>query len=182
VDVSVSARQVELTGALRAAIVEKVGRLDRFLDGMDRAEVHLFEERNPRIADKDVCEVTLDGHGHHVRVKAVASEPLAAVDLAVAKLEHKLHRLKTKLTPPKRRTGRAPAPASASVADDVDGLERRIVKSKRFVIDPMSPDDAVLRMELLGHDFYVFHNVDTGRTGVVYRRRSGDVGLIDEGE
>jgi putative sigma-54 modulation protein len=180
VDVSVSARHVELTPAHRAVIVEKVGRLARFLDGMDRAEVHLFEERNPRIADKDVCEVTLDGHGHHVRVKAVASEPLAAVDLAVAKLEQKLHRLKTKLVPPKRRTGRTDvAPAGE---DDVDGLERRIVKSKRFVIDPMSAEDAVLRMELLGHDFFVFHNVETGRTGVVYRRRSGDVGLIDEGE
>jgi putative sigma-54 modulation protein len=177
VDVSVSARHVELTAALRAAIVEKVGRLDRFLEGMDRAEVHLFEERNPRIADKDVCEVTLDGHGHHVRVKAVASEPLAAVDLAVAKLEQKLHRLKTKLVPPKRRAARGEAPA-----DDADGLARRIAKSKRFVIDPMTADDAVLRMELLGHDFYVFHNVETGRTGVVYRRRSGDVGLIDEGE
>jgi putative sigma-54 modulation protein len=178
VDVSVSARHVELTAAQRATIVEKVGRLDRFLDGMDRAEVHLFEERNPRIADKDVCEVTLDGHGHHVRVKAVASAPLAAVDLAVAKLEQKLHRLKTKLVPPKRRPGRA------DVATDGEGdrLERRIVKSKRFVIDPMRADDAVLRMELLGHDFYVFHNVETGRTGVVYRRRSGDVGLIDEGE
>jgi putative sigma-54 modulation protein len=177
VDVSVSARHVELTAALRAAIVEKVGRLDRFLEGMDRAEVHLFEERNPRIADKDVCEVTLDGHGHHVRVKAVASEPLAAVDLAVAKLEQKLHRLKTKLVPPKHRAARGEAPA-----DDADGVARRIAKAKRFVIDPMTADDAVLRMELLGHDFYVFHNVETGRTGVVYRRRSGDVGLIDEDE
>ena len=178
-DVSVSARQVELTPALRTAIVEKIGRLDRFLDGMERAEVHLFEERNPRIADKDVCEVTLEGHGHHVRVKAVAGAPLAAVDVAVAKLEQKLHRLKTKLGVPKRRGGRAPS----GPGDLVEELDRgRIVKSKRFVIDAMSPDDAVLQMELLGHDFYVFSNLETGRTGVVYRRRSGDVGLIDEGE
>jgi putative sigma-54 modulation protein len=53
---------------------------------------------------------------------------------------------------------------------------------KRFVMKPMAPDDAVLQMELLGHDFYVFNNRDTGRTGVVYRRRSGDIGLIDEAE
>jgi putative sigma-54 modulation protein len=169
VDVSVSARNVELTPELRAAILEKVGRLDRFLDGMERAEVHLFEERNPRIAERDVCEVTLDGHGHHVRVKAVASGPVAAVDIAVGKLEEKLHRLKTKLAVPKRRS------------ETIDAeLESRIVKAKRFVMQAMSPDDAVLQMDLLGHDFYVFNNRDTGRTGVVYRRRSGDIGLIDE--
>ena len=87
-------------------------------------------------------------------------------------MEQKLHRLKTKLAPPKRRGTRTDgAPAAPS----------QIVKAKRFVLEPMHPDDAVLQMELLGHDFYVFHNVDTGRTGVVYRRRSGDVGVIDEG-
>jgi putative sigma-54 modulation protein len=171
VDVSVSARNVELTPALRATILDKVGRLDRFLDGMDRAEVHLFEERNPRIADKDVCEVTLDGHGHHVRVKAVASDPTAAVDLAIGKLEQKLHRLKTKLAVPKRRGPR-------TAGDDLEA--GRIVKSKRFFMAAMTADDAVLQMDLLGHDFFVFNNVATGRTGVVYRRRSGDVGLIDE--
>ena len=76
----------------------------------------------------------------------------------------------SKLVVPKRRSSRAG-----------DG-DPRIVKSKRFVMKPMRPDDAVLQMELLGHDFYVFNNRDTGRTGVVYRRKSGDVGLIDEAE
>jgi len=169
VEVNVSARNVELTPALRAAVLEKVGRLERFLDGMDRAEVHLFEERNPRIADKDVCEVTLDGHGHHVRVKATASDPVAAVDVAVGKLEEKLHRLKTKLAVSKKRGGHGET-----------AIASQIVKSKRFVMDAMTPDDAALQMDLLGHDFYVFSNLDTGRTGVVYRRRSGDIGLIDE--
>ena len=59
-------------------------------------------------------------------------------------------------------------------------MHARIVKAKRFVMQPMTPEDAVLQMELLGHDFYFFSNSQTGRTGVVYRRRSGDVGLIDE--
>jgi putative sigma-54 modulation protein len=65
---------------------------------------------------------------------------------------------------------------------DAEGDPTRIVKSKRFVLDPMDPDAAVLQMELLGHDFYVFNNAETGRTGVVYRRRSGDIGLIDEAD
>jgi putative sigma-54 modulation protein len=173
VDVSVSARNVELTAALRAAVEEKIGRLPRFLDGVQRAEVHFYEEKNPRIADKDVCEVTLEGHGHHIRVRATAGDPFAAVDVAVGKLEHKLHKLKSKLVVTKK-----PRPAKGAPTGDDDA--GRIVKEKQFAMEPMTPDEAVLQMELLGHDFYFFSNRETGRSGVVYRRRSGDVGLIDE--
>lgn len=176
-DVSVSSRHIELSDGLRAAAEEKIGRLDRFVDGMDRAEVHFFEEKNPRIsAAKDVCEVTMEGRGHHVRVKAAAQDPFAAVDLAVEKLEHQLHKLKTKLIAQKHpKRGRSTVNGAPPELDTA-----RIVKAKRFVMEPMTPEHAVLQMELLGHDFYVFSNTDTGRTGVVYRRRSGDVGLIDE--
>ncbi|MCU1483924.1 MAG: sigma 54 modulation protein / ribosomal protein [Actinomycetia bacterium] len=187
-DVSVSSRNIELTDALRSAAEEKIGRLGRFLEGMDRAEVHFIEEKNPRIADKkDVCEVTMAGHGHHVRVKVASTDPFTAIDLAVNKLEHQLHKLKTKLVsrnhPRKDRVGTDPV-------DDIDGLDvevdgeaaesDRIVKSKAFVMKPMSPEEAVLQMDLLGHDFFFFSNADTGKAGVVYRRRSGDIGLIDE--
>jgi ribosomal subunit interface protein len=75
---------------------EKIGRLSRFLDGMLRAEVHFSEERNPRIADKEVCEVSMEGGGHHVRCKVAAADPFAAIDLAVSKLEQQLYKLKTK--------------------------------------------------------------------------------------
>ncbi|MGQ0830200.1 MAG: ribosome hibernation-promoting factor, HPF/YfiA family [Microthrixaceae bacterium] len=95
-DITVSARHIEISTALRAAAEEKIGRLGRFLDGMLRAEVHFSEERNPRIADKEVCEVSMEGGGHHVRCKVAAADPFAAIDLAVAKLEHQLHKLKTK--------------------------------------------------------------------------------------
>ena len=96
-DVSVSSRNVELTPAVRAAAEEKIGRLSRFLEGMDRAEVHLMEERNPRIAECDVCEVTMEGHGHVVRVKVAAADPFGAIDAAVDKLEHQLTKLKERL-------------------------------------------------------------------------------------
>ncbi len=192
-DVTVSSRNVDLTEALRGAAEEKIGRLDRYLDGMERAEVHFFEERNPRIADKDVCEVTMTGRGHHVRAKVAASDPFAAVDAAVGKLEHQLHKLKTKLVDrshPRRREEPAAVPLADSAADDLplpppDGEPAddggiRIVKSKRFTMKPMTPEEAVLQMELLGHSFYFFSNAETGRCAVVYRRAAGDVGLIDE--
>ncbi len=198
-DVSVSSRNIELTEALRDVTTEKIGRLGRFLDGMDRAEVHFFEERNPRISDKDVCEVTMDGHGHHVRAKVSAADPFAAVDAAVNKLEHQLHKLKTKLVGRShpRRSQRGAEPPAAELAASLDGslppvapflpVEDddeaegfRIVKSKRFTMKPMTPEEAVMQMELLGHSFYFFSNAETGLSAVVYHRSAGDVGLIDE--
>ena len=128
-EITVSARHTEVSERLRDAVEEKIGRLSRFLEGMDRAEVHFTEERNPRIADKEVCEVTLEGHGHHVRCKVAAPDGFAAIDAAVDKLEHQLHKLKTKLqrrhhgrpaqrprapaTPTTRRC-RRPAPTSTT--------------------------------------------------------------------
>jgi putative sigma-54 modulation protein len=179
VDVTVSSRNIELTPALRTTTEEKIGRLSRFLEGMDRADVHFFEERNPRIPDKDVCEVTLEGHGHHVRVKVAAADAFAAVDAAVDKLEHRLTKLKKRLVDRSHPRHKATIePGFVADEDEVEGL--RIVKSKRFTIKPMTPDEAVLQMELLGHDFYFFSNADTGRAGVVYRRREGHIGLIDQ--
>lgn len=102
-EITVSARHTDISPALRAAAEEKIGRLSRFLDGVDRAEVHFSEEHNPRIPAKEVCEVSLEGRGHHVRCKVAAADGFAAVDLAVEKLEHQLHKLKSKLVPRKAR-------------------------------------------------------------------------------
>jgi putative sigma-54 modulation protein len=189
VDVTVSSRHLELTDALRRAAEEKIGRLERFLDGIERAEVHFSEEKNPRIADRDVCEVTIEGHGHHVRTKATAGDPFAAVDVAVNKLEQQLHKLKTKLasrSQPRRRKTIKPA-AEPSVEEalleaEEDELDQgpQIVKSKRFEVRALTPDEAVEQMDLVSHDFYFFRNVDTDRPAVVYKRNSGGIGLIDE--
>lgn len=95
-DITVSARHIDISTALRAAAEDKIGRLSRFQDGMLRAEVHFSEERNPRIADKEVCEVTMEGGGRRVRCKVAAADPFAAIDRAVEKLEQQLYKLKIK--------------------------------------------------------------------------------------
>jgi putative sigma-54 modulation protein len=182
VQVTVSSRHTEVPENLRSAAEEKIGRLDRFLDGMDRAEVHFSEERNPRITEREICEVTLEGHGHYVRCKVHAPDGFVAVDRAVAKLEQQLHKLKSKL---KRRNHAAArvassAPPQPEPAAPVESNGLRIVKSKRFAMMPMTPEEAVQRMDLLGHGFFFFTNLDTRRAAVVYRRDDGDVGLIDE--
>jgi putative sigma-54 modulation protein len=185
-DVTVSSRHVELTAALRSAAEERIGRLARYLDGMDRAEVHLFEERNPRIADKkDVCEVTLEGHGHHVRTKVAAGDPFSAVDAAAQKLEHQLHKLKTKLVDRShpRRNGHTPAAEAAVLVDEADAEGDRandIVRTKTFAGKPMTVEEALLQLDLLGHDFYLFTNADTQRANVLYRRKAGGLGLIEQ--
>ena len=180
-DITVSSRHADVSPALRQAVAEKIGRLDRFLDGMDRAEIHFSEERNPRISAREVCEVTLEGHGHHVRAKVAASDQFAAVDVAVAKLEHQLSRLKTKLV---RRSHGSRPPVNGKTAAVVDATtdvdDSHIVKVKRFAMKPMPPDEAALQMEMLGHSFFFFSNAQTGKAAVVYRRADGDVGLIDE--
>jgi putative sigma-54 modulation protein len=197
VQVTVSRRHTEVSESLRLMTEEKIGRLTRFVEGLDHAEVHFSEHKNPRIADKEVCEVTIEGHGHHVRCKVAAPDGFQAVDKAYDKLEHQLHKLKTKLT---RRYQGAPkahkkadalgvvatvvedgpqeAEATEAVVDD--GL--KIVKSKRFAIHPMTAEEAVDRMALLGHGFFFFTNIETSRSAVVYRRDDGQVGLIDEAD
>jgi putative sigma-54 modulation protein len=185
VEITVSSRHTEVSELLRESTVDKIGRLGRFLEGMDRAEVHFSEEHTRKAADKEVCEVTLVGHGHHVRCKVSAPDGFAAVDLAVEKLEHQLHKLKSKLlkrthSNGKRPNGNGSGPAVAAVGDDEEAVRPRIVKTKAFQIKPMTAEEAILQMDLMGHDFFFFTNADTERAAVVYRRDDGDVGLIDQ--
>ena len=191
-DVTVRGRNIDVSEQLRTAAAEKVERLGRLLHGMDHAEVHFMEEKNPRISEKEVCELVLAGHGHIVRAKAASSDAFTALDQAVAKLEHQLAKLKGKLL--SRSHPRRHESVNSVKADEDDTGDREdtgdpndpearlptIVKTKHFAIKPMTPEEAALQMDLLGHDFYFFSNAVTGRAGVVYRRRSGDVGLIDE--
>jgi len=121
VDITVSARHMDISPALRAAAEEKIGRLSRFRDQISRAEVHFSEEQNPRIADKEVCEVTLDGRGHLLRCKVAAADPFAAIDLAVSKLEQQLHKLKTKLALRNHQGPRKAVPTP--VVDAVEPLD-----------------------------------------------------------
>lgn len=185
-EITIGARKVEVSSSLRATVEEKVGRLTRFLDGMERAEVVFTEERNPRISEKEVCEVTLYGHGHVVRAKAAAHDAPVAVDLVVDKLTHRLRKLKGKLVgrSQHRRHGSGdlapPAEGTGAGDEGQSGMEEvRIVRAKQFEIKPMTPEEAALQMELLGHDFFLFTNAETATAAVVYRRNDGDVGLIE---
>ena len=185
---TIRGRHMDVPERLRTAAQEKVTRLARHLDGWDEAEVHFLEERNPRISEKEVCEVTLRGHGQIIRAKAAAGDPFTAVDRVVDKLAHQVEKLKTRQS--RRSHHRRQSVDSAGSTDgasaageDSDGEEEsrsgRIVKVKQFDLKPMTPEEASLQMEMLGHTFYFFSNAETGACAVVYRRNDGDVGIID---
>ena len=193
-EISISSRHTPITPGLEEAVRTKIGQLDRYLDDLDTAEVHFDEARNPRIVDRETCEVTLTGHGHRLRCKVNAPDALTAVDVAEAKLERQIRKLRTKLQ--NRHRGRGDSIRTGSVAelqpipDAVEGSsavdvvddepELRIVKTKRFHLGPLTPAEAALKMDLMGHGFFFFINSTTGRSAVVYRRDDGAVGLIDE--
>lgn len=183
-EVKISSKRTEITPRLEDYASEKVDRLDRFVDGLDTGEVHFVEEANPRIADRIMCEITLQGHGHHVRARHNAPDGFAAVDGAVQKLERQLRKLKTRLITRWQASGDDQLLTAAGVpvaeAQDEEPPPPRIVKSKKFHIDSMTPEEAVLELELVNHDFYFFHSSETERAAIVYRRRDGDFGLIDE--
>lgn len=116
--VAIATRNAEVPAHIRTAVEEKVSRLSKYMDGMEVAEVRFHEERNPRISEREVCEVTMRGHGHVVRAKAAAVEPLAAVDKVIEKLEHSLERLKGKLVGRSHPRRSPSAAAKATIAAD----------------------------------------------------------------
>jgi putative sigma-54 modulation protein len=182
VEVIVRGRNVEVTERLRTAAEEKISRLSRHHEGWEQAEVHFSEERNPRISAKEVCEATLRGHGRIIRAKAASTDSMGSLDRVVDKLEHQIEKLKSRLmsrTHPRRHQIDSGGPNGDDDSSDEEQGPARIVKTKQFDIKPMTPEEAALQMDVLGHDFYLFTNADTGVAAVVYRRNDGDIGLID---
>jgi len=183
-DVRLSAKRTELTPRLEQYTTEKVERLDRFVNGLDHSDVHFVEEANPRIANRIMCEITVEGHGHHVRAKHTAPDAFAAVDGTVDKLERQLRKLKTRLIRRWHASGDNQVLVDAGIptedAESETPAPPKIVKSKKFHVASMTAEEAVLELELVNHDFYFFHNSETMRAAIVYRRHDGDFGLIDE--
>jgi putative sigma-54 modulation protein len=178
----VTGRNVEVSDALRSYAEEKLERIERQLpEAPTQIEVELTLETNPSIAADHVAEVTVWTKGSTLRARERSNAFETSIDQLTDKLERQVKRYREKRS--RRETGRRangkrpPEPTFTG-----EQLERMIVKSKRFDLQPLTPDEAAVELELIGHDFFVFQNVDTGRTNVVYRRRAGAYGLIEPQE
>ena len=180
----VKGKNVPVTDELFEHAERKLSKLARHLPPWDeatRVELELSVERNPSIERRQVAEVTLWTRGPVLRVRESAPDFRQAIDLASQKLERQMVRFRERRRS-KRRAGQAepvePPPEAVDTEDEqADGP--RIVKTKRFEMKPMTPEDAVLQLEMLQHSFYVFANADTGSVSVVYRRGDGNYGLIE---
>jgi putative sigma-54 modulation protein len=183
-DVVIRGKNVKVSESLRTAATEHLAKLDRYANGFARAEVDFSEERNPRISDNQKCEVLVHVKGHLLKAHASAPEPFAARYAVCDKVEHQVKRLKDKRVArshPKRvRTQRVEVPSLEDEDEDQqESQTARIVKTKEFTIKPMTAEEAVLQMDLLGHDFFLFTSSETGRAAVIYRRNDGNFGLIE---
>jgi putative sigma-54 modulation protein len=183
-DVVIRGKNVKVSESLRTAANDHLTKLDRYANGFARAEVDFSEERNPRIAENQKCEVLVHVKGHLLKAHASASEPFAALYAVCDKVEHQVKRLKDKRVakhhPRRIRTQRVEVPPLEDEDEDQqESATARIVKTKEFTIKPMTAEEAVLQMDLLGHDFFLFTSSETGRAAVIYRRNDGNFGLIE---
>jgi putative sigma-54 modulation protein len=175
VRLQVKGKNVEVTDSIREYAEEKLSKLERQLADPTRVELELAVERNPSISQNHVAEATIWTKGPILRAREASADHKASIDQLVDKLERQVKRYREKRRPRRGHLSEAAIPEDGIPVDD----ELRIVKSKQFAVKPMSPEEAVLQLELVGHDFFVFQNADTGDVNVVYRRRDGAYGLIE---
>jgi putative sigma-54 modulation protein len=175
----VKGRNFEISEQIRSYAEGKLGKLDKLVKDPTRIELELLVEKNPSISDNHVAEATVWTKGPVLRARESSADMKASIDQLVEKLERQVKRYRDK-----RRRGRHPHGNSQPVEEapmiPTDSeTEPTIVKTKQFAIKPMSAEEAVLQMDLIGHDFFVFKNAETDEINVVYRRRDGNYGLIE---
>jgi ribosome hibernation promoting factor len=175
----VKGRNLEISEQIRTYAEEKLGKLDRLVNDPTRVELELAVEKNPSIHDNHVAEATVWTKGPVLRAREASSDMKASIDLLVNKLERQVKRYREKRRVAPRRHARDGGLAAEAPPVEIEEDETTIVKTKQFSVTPMSPEEAVLQLELVGHDFFVFRNAETETINVVYRRRDGDYGLIE---
>jgi ribosomal subunit interface protein len=199
-DILVKGRNVEVPEHYRQLVAEKLRKIERYDEKLIRVDVELSHERNPR--QSDYCqrvEITCASRGPLVRAEACAGDFYTALDHAIAKLDARLRRVADRRRVHRGRrapvsvaaaTSGLPSPVddlfapvpeavdSAPIVWDDDDQPWHIVREKEHDALPMTVDDALYRMELVGHDFFLFLDKDSGRPSVVYRRRGYDYGVI----
>lgn len=184
---TVKGRNIEITDRLRSYVEKKIGKLDRYLPDILEARVELAEEASQKSSQRQVAQVTVRSNDTLLRAEERSNDIFAAIDAVAEKLHRQIRRYKGKR---RRKLERAQAYAVAAEVYELTDLveqveeeeeeffEGRVVRQKRFAITPMSEDEAIDQMELLGHDFFVFFNAEDSAINVLYRRSDGNYGLL----
>lgn len=173
---NVICKKVELSDSRKEKMLKKIQKLDKFFDEENECKVVVSEQRNEM-----VIEITILHKGFLLRGEARDRDLIMAVDECMANLDRQIRRNKTKLAKQIREPGfieyKTVVDNGETVQDDKE--EFKIIKRKRFTSKPMSAEEAVLQMNMLGHDFFVFADPETMETNIVYRRKDGNYGLIE---
>lgn len=171
----VSARNMNVTPAITKRVEKKTARMSRYLLPDTEMQIRMTKEKN----DMRRVEITVPmGGGVILRAEACAEDNLfMAIDEALARIERQIHKHRTRLG--KRINLDAFTEEPEYIEEDVEESEPRVVRRKTFPVRPMSVEDAAVQLEMLEHSFFAFVNIDTGRTNVLYRRKDGNLGLLE---
>ena len=165
-------RNIDVTEGLKAAVQEKLGKLERYFTPETEIHVTLSVEK-----DRQKIEVTIPVKGNIIRSEQVSSDMYVSIDLVEEVIERQLRKYKTKIVNQQQAGGNF---QKEFVEDEfLEDEEVKIIRTKKFGIKPMYPEDACVQMELLGHNFYVFRNAETDEVNVVYKRKGNTYGLIE---
>lgn len=169
--ISISGKNLEVSEYMRDVAIKKLSKLERFFPQDTDVQVTLSVEKN-----RHIVEVTIPHEGRIIRGEEISGDMYASMDNVLDKLEKQIVKHRTSLRKDLRVDAFAPEPDDY---EDEEDNAPQIVRVKRFDIKPMSEEEAMLQMELLGHSFYVFQNAETNRLNVLYARKDGNYGLIE---
>lgn len=170
--ITISGKNIEVTEGLRAAVEDKLLKLEKYFTPDTACKVTLSVEK-----DRQKMEVTIPMKGHIIRAEQQSDDMYVTIDLVVDIIEAQLKRYRKKLIDKQQNT--ESLRREFVEEDAADDEEIRIVRVKKFGMKPMFPEDACVQMELLGHNFFVFSNAQTGEVNVVYKRADRSYGLIE---
>lgn len=168
----ITGKNIEVTEGLRTAVEDKIGKLEKYFTEDTQVHVTLSVEK-----DRQKIEVTIPMKGNIIRSEQVSSDMYVSIDLVEEIIERQLKKYKTKLTDRQQSAGYFKQEYLDK--DFMDEEEVKIIRTKKFDIKPMYPEDACVQMELLGHSFFVFCNAETDQVNVVYKRKGNTYGLIE---
>ena len=174
-NITISGKNMDITPSLREAVEQKLGKLDRYFTPDTEVHVTLSVEK-----ERQKIEVTIPVKGRIIRSEQVSNDMYVSIDLVEEVIERQLRKYKNKIIDKKQSAVNF---QKAYIDNDyMESEDITIVRTKRFDIKPMYPEDACVQMELLGHNFFVFMNADTDQVNVVYKRKGNTYGLIEPEE
>ncbi len=168
----ISGKNLDITEGLRSAIEEKIAKLERYFTESTEVHVTLSTEKN-----RQKIEITIPMKGSIIRAEEVSSDMYVSIDLVEEVIERQLRKYKNKLIDKAQNAAHL---NQEFIDEDMEEEEEiNIIRSKKFAMKPMDPEEACVQMELLGHNFFVFRNSETEEVNVVYKRKGNTYGLIE---